>query len=143
MNIVIRIIEEKDYLSVADIWREVLNIPVTDEDLTRTYDKMKADDRYITYVAEFDGRVVGLVTMVSVLAVGHPSGYTKVNGLGVLPEYRNMGIGRMLMEKAEQAAVQNGTRYLGLASGLMRENAHRFYEHLGYVRTSYWFGKRV
>lgn len=143
MNTVIRIIEEKDYLSVADIWREVLNIPVTDEDLTRTYDKMKADDRYITYVAEFDGRVVGLVTMVSVLAVGHPSGYTKVNGLGVLPEYRNMGIGRMLMEKAEQAAVQNGTRYLGLASGLMRENAHRFYEHLGYVRTSYWFGKRV
>ena len=81
--------------------------------------------------------------MVSVLAVGHPSGYTKVNGLGVLPEYRNMGIGRMLMEKAEHTAVQNGTRYLGLASGLMRENAHQFYEHMGYVKTSYWFGKRV
>ena len=143
MTVIIRKIEEKDYLSAAVIWRDVLEIPVTDEDLVRTYKKMKEDDRYTTYVAESDGRVVGLVTAVTVLAIGHPADYTKVNGLGVLPEYRNRGIGTMLLEQAEQTAVSNGTRYLGLASGFLREDAHRFYEHLGYVKTSYWFKKRV
>lgn len=143
MNVIIREIEEKDYMSVAVIWREVLDIPVTDEELNNTYGKMKEDNRYSTYVAEADGKVVGLVTMVTALAIGHPTGYTKINGLGVLPEYRNMGIGRKLLEQAEQEAVRNGTRYLGLASGLTRENAHKFYEHMGYRKTSYWFRKRV
>ena len=143
MNVIIREIEEKDYMSVAVIWREVLDIPVTDEELNNTYGKMKEDNRYSTYVAEADGKVVGLVTMVMALAIGHPTGYTKINGLGVLPEYRNMSIGRKLLEQAEQEAVRNGTRYLGLASGLTRENAHKFYEHMGYRKTSYWFRKRV
>ena len=143
MNVIIREIEEKDYMSVAVIWREVLDIPVTDEELNNTYGKMKEDNRYSTYVAEADGKVVGLVTMATALAIGHPAGYTKINGLGVLPEYRNMGIGRKLLEQAEQEAVRNGTRYLGLASGLTRENAHKFYEHMGYRKTSYWFRKRV
>ena len=143
MNVIIREMEEKDYMSVAVIWREVLDIPVTDEELNNTYGKMKEDNRYSTYVAEADGKVVGLVTMVTALAIGHPTGYTKINGLGVLPEYRNMGIGRKLLEQAEQEAVRNGTRYLGLASGLTRENAHKFYEHMGYRKTSYWFRKRV
>ena len=143
MNVTIREIEEKDYMSVAVIWREVLDIPVTDEELNNTYGKMKEDNRYSTYVAEADGKVVGLITMATALAIGHPTGYTKINGLGVLPEYRKMGIGKKLIEQAEQEAVRNGTRYLGLASGLTRENAHKFYEHLGFKKTSYWFRKRV
>ena len=56
--------------------------------------------RYATFVAEEGGRVVGLVTTVVCLAIGHPPrGYTKTNGLGVLPEYRGKGIGRMLLER--------------------------------------------
>ena len=49
----------------------------------------------------------------------------------------------MLLEKAEEIAEENGTGYLGLASGLQRETAHAFYEHMGYKKTSYWFRKRL
>ena len=137
----IRTIQKKDYPEVADIWRNVLEIPVTDECLSETYKKMSGDDRYTTFVAEKDGKIAGLVTMVTAMAIGHPNGYTKINGLGVLPEYQNRGIGRMLLKKAEELAMENGTRYLGLASGFMREEAHAFYEHMGYKKTSYWFRK--
>ena len=139
----IRTIQKKDYPEVADIWRNVLEIPVTDECLSETYKKMSGDDRYTTFVAEADGKIVGLVTMVTAMAIGHPNGYTKINGLGVLPEYQNRGIGRMLLKKAEQLAMENGTRYLGLASGFMREEAHAFYEYMGYKKTSYWFRKSL
>ena len=143
MNVIIRKLRKEDYKAVAAIWRDVLDIPVTDDELNRTYDKMNGDERYATFVAEADGTVVGLVTMVTALAIGHPNGYTKVNGLGVLKEYRNKGIGKLLMKQAEKEAVANGTGYIGLASGFSRKNAHRFYEQMGYQRTSYWFRKRL
>ncbi len=139
----IRTIQEKDYPEVADIWRSVLDIPVSDECVSETYAKMREDDRYATFVAEADGRIVGLVTTVTALAIDHPDGYTKINGLGVLPGYRGRGIGGMLLQKAEELAVENGTRYLGLASGFRREEAHAFYEHMGYRKTSYWFRKSL
>ena len=46
MDIVIREIESKDYVSVAAIWRDVLSIQATDENVIRTYEKMKGDNRY-------------------------------------------------------------------------------------------------
>ena len=139
----IRFIQEKDYPQVADIWRNVLDIPVTDECLSETYTKMNGDDRYTTFVAEADGKIIGLVTMVTALAIGHPNGYTKINGLGVLPEYQNKGVGGMLLKHAEKMAIENGTRYIGLASGFRHEEAHAFYEHMGYQKTSYWLRKSL
>ena len=139
----IRTIQEKDYPEVAEIWRNVLDVPVSDECLSETYARMSEDDRYSTFVAETDGRIVGLVTTVTAMAIGHPGGYTKINGLGVLPEYQGRGIGGLLLQRAEELAVDNGTRYLGLASGFKREEAHAFYEHMGYRKTSYWFRKSL
>lgn len=73
----------------------------------------------------------------------HPRGYTKANGLSALSEYRGKGIGRTLLERAEEIAKENGTRYPGLASGVQRKMAHAFYEHMGCQKTSYWFRKRL
>ena len=89
------------------------------------------------------GEVVGLVTTVFSYAVGHPNGYVKINGLGVRQEYRRKGIGKALLEAAERVAIDSGAPYIGLASGFAREEAHAFYEHNGYQKTSYWFRKRL
>ena len=143
-KVTIRKIEEKDYPAVAAIWREVLDIPTaTDSIVTETYKKMKADSGYRTYVAETDGKVVGLAATAFVLAIGHPNGYIKMNGLGVLPEYQHQGIGRLLLNRVEKLARECGALYIGLASGLRRTEAHDFYEHLGYQKTSYWFRKNL
>ena len=144
MKVTVREIEERDYLPVAAIWRDVLDIPnATDDAVAETYEKMKHDSRYRTFVAETDGKVVGLVTTAEVLAIGHPDGYLKMNGLGVLPEYRGQGIGKLLLDRVEKLARETGTLYIGLASGMGRTEAHSFYEHLGYRKTSYWFRKNL
>ena len=142
-SVVIRPMSKADHPSVAVIWRDVLDVPVSDEELERVYKQMENDDRYSTFVAAAGGKVVGLVTLAKVLAIGHPNGYTKVNGLGVLPEYQGKGIGRMLLNKAEDEARKNGTYYLGLASGIGRTDAHGFYESMGFKKTSYWFRKKL
>lgn len=144
MNIVIREIESKDYVSVAAIWRDVLGFSsATIENVTRTYEKMKDDNRYRTFVADADGEVVGFVTAVETLAVDHPNGYIKMNGLAVLPQFQRRGIGRMLMERVEKLAAERGASFIGLASGFQRIGAHAFYERLGYQKTSFWFRKAI
>ena len=139
MSVGIRRIRESDYEAVRSIWNDVLDVPVTYEQIRETYSAMDGDDRYCTFVADAEGVIAGLVTGVHVLAVGHPGGYIKMNGLGVLPEYRGQGVGRMLLEAIERFAVERGAPYVGLASGIRRADAHEFYEHLGYRKTSYWF----
>ena len=42
-----------------------------------------------------DGNVVGFATVVEILAIDQPSGYIKVNGLALLPEFQHCGIGIM------------------------------------------------
>ncbi len=144
MDIVIREIESKDYVSVAAIWRDVLGFSsVTDENVTGTYERMKSDSRYSTFVADVNGDVIGFVTTVEALAIDHPNGYIKVNGLAVLPEFQRCGIGKMLMERVEKLAGEHNVSAIGLASGFRRTGAHEFYEHLGYKKTSFWFRKNI
>ena len=144
MSITIRRIRQSDYGQAAAIWRDVLDIKnATDESVAETYQEMEKNSDYCTYVAEDDGKIVGLAAAVKVLAVGHPGGYIKMNGIGVIPEYRRRGIGKMLMDRIEQMAVEAGAPYIGLASGLRRTDAHTFYRSLGYRETSYWFRKNL
>ena len=144
MKAVIRKICQSDYAAVAVIWREVLDIRnATVEHVTETYETMRKDAHYVTFVAEADGKIVGLVTAVKVLAIGHPRGYVKMNGIGVLPEYQCQGIGKELMEHVECFASENGAPYVGLASGINRVEAHAFYENSRYQKTSYWFRKSL
>lgn len=144
MDIIIREIESKDYASVTAIWRDVLGyLSVTDETVVKTYEKMKDDSRYNTFVADVDNAVVGFVTTAETLAVGYPNGYMKVNGLAVLPEFQHRGIGKMLMERVEKQANERNLSMIGLASGFQRTDAHEFYEHLGYQKLSFWFRKKV
>ena len=144
MDIIIREIESKDYTSVTAIWRDVLGfLSVTDEAVVKTYEKMKGDSRYCTFVADMNGAVVGFVTTVETLAIDYPNGYMKVNGLAVLPAFQYCGIGRMLMERVEELAGERNVSMIGLASGFQRTDAHAFYEHLGYQKLSFWFRKRI
>lgn len=144
MNIVIRKMESKDYQSVAAIWRDVLGfMQVTDENVIATYEKMKSDNRYCTFVADVKGDVVGFVTTVESLAIPYPNGYIKMNGLAVLPDFQHCGIGRMLMECVEKLADERNASCIGLASGFQRTSAHEFYEHLGYRKTSFWIRKDI
>ncbi|MBQ3335159.1 MAG: GNAT family N-acetyltransferase [Eubacteriaceae bacterium] len=93
----IRPMQNKDCPTVAWLWRNDLDVPIaTDESVRRTFEKMREDSRYFTYVAEEDGIVVGFITCVEVLSFDDPDGYIKTNGIAVLPDYRRRGIGQQL-----------------------------------------------
>ena len=71
--------------------------------------------------------------------------FVVIGGLVVDRDHRGQGIGRALLERAEQWAVTQGCGIVRLWSSSMRSEAHKFYEHLGYqkLKTQYSFAKPV
>ena len=59
----------------------------------------------------------------------------EVGGLVVDEKYRDSGVGRLLMQQAEQWARKQGYSEVVLRSNVIRTRAHTFYESLGYTVT--------
>ena len=139
---VIREMRKEDCPTVARLWRDELDIPrATDKAVLRTFEKMSEDSRYCTFVADVDGTVAGFITMVEVLSFDDPDGYIKMNGIAVLPEYRNQGIARMLVERAERAARERGADSIGAASSFKRAESQAMLTEMGYQKSAIWFHK--
>jgi len=87
-----------------------------------------------------DGEVVGTYSLVIVEKLGKrgtPAGV--VEDVAVLPARQGQGIGRAMMEHAIEECRQAGCYKLALSSNVKREEAHRFYESLGFKRHGYSF----
>jgi GNAT superfamily N-acetyltransferase len=69
----------------------------------------------------------------------------EIVGLVVDAGHRGGGVGRMLVEDAEQWARQSGFEAISVRSNIAREASHPFYERLGYMRrkTQHYYVKKL
>ena len=86
-------------------------------------------DRVI--VAELTGQVVGLVHLQVTPAIERERPAGKLGALVVDEGHRGQGIGRALVEAAEQEARLRGCELIYLTTAERRDDAHAFYERLG------------
>jgi aminoglycoside 6'-N-acetyltransferase I len=93
------------------------------------------------FVAADGSRLLGLLAIWGQLPIAHARPTARVTALVVRSGARQQGIGRMLVEQALDWARSAGCEGVELTSGIRpeREDAHRFYEGLGFRRTSYRF----
>lgn len=104
------------------------------------YDRMQLYPDYRLYVTECDAGVVGtfaLLIMDNLAHLGAPSGI--VEDIAVAPSYQRRGIGRAMMQYAWEYCQRRGCYKLTLSANLIREQAHSFYERLGFQRHGYSF----
>jgi ribosomal protein S18 acetylase RimI-like enzyme len=95
---------------------------------------------YRIFVAVIDNAVVGtyeLLIMDNLAKGGRKSGV--VEDVAVDPAYQGRGIGRAMMNHARDQCRQAGCYKFVLSSNLKREDAHRFYDALGFERHGYSF----
>ncbi len=84
----------------------------------------------LTLVAESDGKYVGTVSLVKEDEIKNCPYTPWLASLYVLPEYRNRGIARILMDRCADAARDLGFKDLYLRT----EHADKYYESLGWER---------
>jgi ribosomal protein S18 acetylase RimI-like enzyme len=83
-----------------------------------------------TYVAERDGRVVGMVTLCDFQTLTGPKAY--LDHLVVAPDYRRRGIGRALVQHAIEQAVAAGASRIDLTANAEKQAGHAVYRSLGF-----------
>jgi GNAT superfamily N-acetyltransferase len=97
---------------------------------------IQADPNNAVYVAELGGAVVGTfqLTFIRQLSYGG-SLVAQVESVFVRASERSRGVGRVMMDHARAEAERHGALRIQLTSNVAREQAHRFYERLGYRAT--------
>lgn len=112
----------------------------SEEEARAHFARFAAYPQYRLYLAEKDGDGVGtyaLLIMDNLAKRGQPSGV--IEDVAVDPEYQRQGIGRTMMAHAIEQCRQAGCYKVVLSSNVVREEAHRFYEDLGFERHGYSF----
>lgn len=109
-----------------------LGYPATLDEVRRRLEKIGDDDDHAVFVAEMsNGFVVGWVHVYvrHLLLTGL---HAEVGGLVVDAGHRGCGIGRRLMQQVEGWAYEKGCGEVSLRSNITRQDAHLFYEKMGY-----------
>jgi N-acetylglutamate synthase-like GNAT family acetyltransferase len=140
--VTVRSAELADVEGLARLFRE-LGYPTAADGLLVRLKTMLADPRADVLVAEDRGTLLGLATIFFVPVAHESAPWCRITTLVVDEARRGHGVGRMLVEAAESAAREAACSRIEVTSALHRSDAHRFYDSLGYRRTSAHFLKRL
>ena len=126
-EVLIRPYRETDEESVAQLWSSVFPNPAPRNVPRSVIAQKMAMQRDLFFVAEMDGSVVGTAM----------AGYDGHRGwlytVAVLPELQRRGIGKALVQRAEESLAALGCPKVNLQVVTSNAAVVGFYERLGYV----------
>jgi GNAT superfamily N-acetyltransferase len=138
----IRLAELSDAEPLASLMGE-LGYPTRAAEMEMRLEPILRDSRYRTFVAVWDGKICGMIGTFCY----HSYEYNNVGGrilaLVVTKKMREQGIGRALVNMAEKDFTERNITRVAVNARLTREDAHNFYESLGYTRNGLRFVKRL
>lgn len=131
-----------DLPALCALMEQLCGHPVSHEDMENRLELVEASAIDELFVLEVEGRVQGLLGFRIRENIEERSRYGEISILVTDQSSRQLGFGRRLMEYAEALARKKGCKGTWLVSGFAREEeAHRFYQKLGYRVTGYRFVK--
>jgi len=130
-SVIVRAAIEFDVPRLADLSGQ-LGYRTSVEEAAQRFQQIIADPHHGLFVAESpEGVVVGWINVEERRLI-EAEARAEINGLVVEETCRSRGVGRVLLEHAEQWAREHGFHSVVLRSNVIRNRAHAFYERLGY-----------
>lgn len=139
-EIIIRKAEEKDLISIVKLLaddqlgsvREDASAPLADFYLD-AFNRMEEQKGNDLFVVDQHNNVIGCMQLTLIAGVSR-KGMTRcqIEGVRISADHRSSGIGQKMMDFALQYAKDNACGLIQLTTDKSREDAHRFYEKLGY-----------
>ena len=127
---IIKDVQEKDLEILKEMLKNTFNNNISYEEMKEFY-KISKNDKNIHVLGYYiNDNLVGTITLnISIL----PSGKDAIIcDFSIKDEYRRLGIGTKLMNKAEEIAKMENVDMIYLFSGYHRKGAHELYKKLGY-----------
>ena len=120
-----------------------LGYETTSAEMRQRLKPILPDARFCTFVAEIDNTVCGVIGTLTHPSYEHNNPPGKIIALVVSKKQRRGGIGRALIAAAEKDFAERRIARISLTTRFTREEAHKFYEALGYSKTGFRFAKNL
>lgn len=130
-NVIIRKATVDDCFAIAEIIKYSLGYDNSPALIKSNLETILKNDADIVFIAEYSGQPVGVVHAENYNSLYAPP-QKELMSLAVKEDYQNMGIGTELVKQVEKWAMETGRCGIRVLSQQRLENAHKFYEHLGY-----------
>ena len=117
--------------------------PIERDAVKKVIEKGLKNDYQIYICATDNEKLVGYCSLTIKNNLWMSANLGNVDELVVDNEYRNRGIGKMLMSKIEKTAKGYDCKRLELDSAFHRTIAHDFYDKLGFEKRAYLFTKEI
>ena len=144
MNITIRRCMVSDTKPIYELCRTELGYDFPEAQVEANIRRMMGQSNNLLLVAELGSEVVGFIHAHSHEPVYAPP-MKSVVALAVRPEYRNHGLGHMLVAAVEDWARETGAAGVRVNSNENMNDALHFYKSMGfeYIKTQYNFRKML
>jgi GNAT superfamily N-acetyltransferase len=127
----VRLAEPRDSDRIADL-AEQLGYPCTGKEVRERLGQMQYATQYAVFVAELPtGQIAGWIGLYVFRAVEMET-FVEISGLIIDEDIRSCGIGKMLLDAAEEWARRVGCHVISVRSNVKRDRAHQFYTNNGY-----------
>lgn len=121
---------------------KTLGHAISEKDIRKNLGKLKKLGE-LPLVAVDDKKVIGMCGVHRMTAIHRSAPVGRITILVVDDEAQKRGIGRMLIDAAEQWCRDKGCALIEVTSNDRLSRAHAFYRHMGYERTSMRFCKTL
>jgi ribosomal protein S18 acetylase RimI-like enzyme len=125
VDLVIRKYEEKDEEQVINLWKQC-NLIVPQNDPHENIKKKMEFQPNLFFIGTVNNEVVASIM------IGYEGYRGWINYIAVIPEYRNKGFGRQLVNKAIDELKKLGCLKVNLQVRKYNKDVIEFYENLGF-----------
>ena len=142
----IREANENDLPALVDLYQQLGDAGpgITLDRARQIFARIRKYPSYRIFLATDEGRICGTFALLIFDALGYraaPVGV--VEDVVVDEKYRGRGTGKAMMEFALERCREAGCYKMMLSSNVNREDAHRFYQSLGFEKHGYSFQVRA
>jgi GNAT superfamily N-acetyltransferase len=128
---IVRVLADDDLGSQRECYEEPLP-----ESYYYAFKQIHDDPNHELIVAEHNGEVIGTLHLMFLPSISFQGGLrAQVESVRVDKRFQSQGIGTEMMKWTMERAKQRGAHVVQLTTHKTREDAHRFYERLGFKGT--------
>lgn len=131
LPVIVQMLAEDDLGSLRERFEEPLP-----ESYYAAFEEIEKDSNHELIVAEMDGQVVGTLHLMFLPSISYQGGLrAQVESVRVDGKLRDQGIGGEMMKWVIGRAKERDAHLVQLTTHRSREDAHHFYERLGFTKS--------
>ncbi len=144
METIIDTVEKEDFLEILPLFKQLWpNKKINTEKLRTVFERGIGSIHDELFCIKTDNKIIGFAAYAIVNNLWQEGQISYVYAMVVDEKYRGKGYGSLLLKEIIKKSEKAKHKRIELDSGFPREQAHKFYEKIGFEKRAYLFSKEL